>query len=183
MIKNYYINEDLISDLKIDENTELNFYTKNSDLKININVESGVKLVCHIISLLTQPVNYEININHDHDSESDIRLKIITKENGKLNAIINDAVDSHIKGVVINQQSKILAVNQVKSMVKPNLLINSIDAMASHGVSIGNINSDSLYYLMTKGLTREQARIKLIQGFILGPVYDKETYDFFVKEI
>lgn len=182
MNKVYYVTEELDENLEIMENTDFYFYTKDSNLKLNFNVRCGIKLNCHIISLLKQTVDYHINVNHESNSESNLIVKVITEDAGELNAIINDRVAANQDGVILNQQIKILAVNQIMSQVKPNLLIASMDTMASHGVSIGNVSSDSLYYLMTKGLSLEQAKEKLIQGFILGPVYDGKTYDFFIKE-
>jgi len=39
---------------------------------------------------------------------------------------------------------------------------------ASHGVSIHPIRETDIFYLMTRGLTREQAQNSIIDGFLEG---------------
>ena len=38
--------------------------------------------------------------------------------------------------------------------------------MASHGVAMGSLNKDDLFYLMSRGLTVEEASHIVIMGFI-----------------
>tara|TARA_B100000029_G_scaffold170411_1_gene166695 strand:- start:3535 stop:4791 length:1257 start_codon:yes stop_codon:yes gene_type:complete len=49
---------------------------------------------------------------------------------------------------------------------KPELEIYADDVKCSHGSSSGNIDEDSLHYLMTRGLNRQQATELLIKGFL-----------------
>ena len=49
---------------------------------------------------------------------------------------------------------------------KPELEIYADDVKCSHGSSSGNIDQDSLYYLMTRGLCRADATKLLIKGFL-----------------
>ena len=59
-----------------------------------------------------------------------------------------------------------------------DLFIDEYDVMASHGVAIGSINKDDLFYLMSRGLTKEAASNMVIMGLI-EPVLkaiDNEEY-------
>jgi len=49
---------------------------------------------------------------------------------------------------------------------KPELEIYADDVKCSHGSSSGNIDQDSLYYLMTRGLSHADATKLLIKGFL-----------------
>jgi len=49
---------------------------------------------------------------------------------------------------------------------KPELEIYADDVKCSHGSSSGNIDQDSLHYLMTRGLSREDSTKLLIKGFL-----------------
>ena len=49
---------------------------------------------------------------------------------------------------------------------KPELEIYADDVKCSHGSTSGNIDEDSLHYLMTRGLSREEAVKLLIKGFL-----------------
>ena len=49
---------------------------------------------------------------------------------------------------------------------KPELEIYADDVKCSHGSTSGSIDEDSLYYLMTRGLSREESTKLLIKGFL-----------------
>ena len=49
---------------------------------------------------------------------------------------------------------------------KPELEIYADDVKCSHGSSSGNVDQDSLHYLMTRGLTRNDSTKLLIKGFL-----------------
>ena len=49
---------------------------------------------------------------------------------------------------------------------KPELEIYADDVKCSHGSTSGNIDQDSLHYLMTRGLSREDSTKLLIKGFL-----------------
>ena len=69
-----------------------------------------------------------------------------------------------LKGVITSDQA-IVEVN-------PILLIDEFDVKAGHGATIGKIEENQLYYLMSRGLTRTQAEKLIINGF-LKPVIDE----------
>jgi len=56
--------------------------------------------------------------------------------------------------------------------VNPILLIDEFDVKAGHGATIGKIEEESLYYLMSRGLSRVEAEKLIINGF-LKPVIDE----------
>jgi Fe-S cluster assembly protein SufD len=56
--------------------------------------------------------------------------------------------------------------------VNPILLIDEFDVKAGHGATIGKIEEESLYYLMSRGLSRMEAEKLIINGF-LKPVIDE----------
>ena len=49
---------------------------------------------------------------------------------------------------------------------KPELEIYADDVKCSHGSTSGSLDEDSLHYLMTRGLNREEAIRLLIKGFL-----------------
>ena len=49
---------------------------------------------------------------------------------------------------------------------KPELEIYADDVKCSHGSTSGNMDEDSLHYLMTRGLSRENSARLLIKGFL-----------------
>jgi len=49
---------------------------------------------------------------------------------------------------------------------KPELEIYADDVKCSHGSSTGNIDQNSIFYLMSRGLSKEQANKMLVEGFL-----------------
>ena len=54
----------------------------------------------------------------------------------------------------------------------PNLEIEADDVKCSHGATIGELDSDAKFYLMSRGLSRIQAERLVVLGF-LGEVLSK----------
>lgn len=54
----------------------------------------------------------------------------------------------------------------------PTLEIEANDVRCTHGVTVGPIDEEVLYYLMSRGLSREEATRMLVVGFLV-PVIDK----------
>ena len=54
----------------------------------------------------------------------------------------------------------------------PSLKIDANDVKASHGATIGQINDEHMFYLMARGLSREEAEKLIVEGFF-EPVIQK----------
>ncbi len=65
----------------------------------------------------------------------------------------------------------------------PNLEIEADDVKCSHGATVGQLDEDALFYLMSRGLSRERAERLVVTGFLgevlqrlpLGGVVEKVT--------
>ena len=54
----------------------------------------------------------------------------------------------------------------------PSLKIDANDVKASHGATVGQINDEHMFYLMARGLSREEAEKLIVEGFF-EPVIQK----------
>ncbi|MBI3026947.1 Fe-S cluster assembly protein SufD [Candidatus Woesearchaeota archaeon] len=54
----------------------------------------------------------------------------------------------------------------------PSLKIDANDVKASHGATVGQINEEHLFYLMARGLSREEAERLIVDGFF-EPIIQK----------
>ena len=176
--KNYQYN--------IVEDTVIYHFSINSSSKVNIN-------------LLTEGVNlyyYYSNINYDNNS-----FKIdINHKNSKTNSyIINHGVnvfdkklDYFVEGIVpkksidcvCNQDNQIINMNNGKSRICPNLIIDEYTTSASHGAYIGSFSKDKIFYLLSRGISIEEVNRLLLNGFLLSmDSIDISRVDDFIKEI
>jgi len=46
-------------------------------------------------------------------------------------------------------------------------LIDEFDVFAKHGAAIGRINDDELFYLLSRGLTEQNAKKLIVSGYTL----------------
>ncbi len=60
--------------------------------------------------------------------------------------------------IILGQKSQI--------HTKPELIIFTDDVTASHGCTCGALDEDALFYLRTRGLSKEQAELLLIEAFL-----------------
>ena len=49
---------------------------------------------------------------------------------------------------------------------KPSLEIYADDVECSHGATAGNVDENTLYYMMSRGLKKETATRMLVRGFV-----------------
>lgn len=77
------------------------------------------------------------------------------------------------KGVITGEKSKVTT--------KPILLIDEYNVMAYHGATIGKMSDDELFYLMSRGLTKTEAFMLILEGLI-NPIISKLN-DMDKKEI
>ena len=68
------------------------------------------------------------------------------------------------KGIILDDTSSITS--------KPILLIDEYDCFANHGASIGKMSDDSLFYLMSRGLSKDEAFLLILEG-IISPFISK----------
>ncbi len=68
------------------------------------------------------------------------------------------------RGIVMDDNSEVVA--------KPILLIDEFDCFASHGATIGKMSDEDLFYLMSRGLNKNEAFL-LILGGMIKPFIDQ----------
>ena len=107
------------------------------------------------------------SLHYSSLSNCQMRNFVINKNNSITHMNTNGFIEKGTKGVVINQKTKglLLDLNSEIS-ANPLLCISEYDCNASHGASIGAINEEELYYLMSRGLTKESSERLIVQGFI-----------------
>ncbi|WP_310652923.1 SufD family Fe-S cluster assembly protein, partial [Lactobacillus jensenii] len=77
------------------------------------------------------------------------------------------------KGSDAEQESRILMLSQgARGDAYPILLIDDNDVMAGHASSIGRVNPEQLYYLMSRGLDKKMSERVVIRGFF-SPVLEE----------
>ena len=75
-------------------------------------------------------------------------------------------------------------MNDGKSTICPNLLIDNYDVDSNHGAYIGKFSEEKLFYLMSRGINREDSYRLLLESYLINSdSIDVNKIERFVKEI
>jgi len=123
------------------------------------------------VGVENQTQNFTASIvQHGLDTDGNISQRGVMKDNST--AIFNAVGKIEDGGTRSNseQESRILMLSDgARGDANPILLIDEDDVTAGHAASVGRIDPLQMYYLMSRGITEEQAERLIIHGF-LAPV-------------
>ncbi|WP_027091768.1 Fe-S cluster assembly protein SufD [Cohnella thermotolerans] len=103
-------------------------------------------------------------------SESDMVTRAVMKD--EATAIINGVTKIEKGATKANgqQTERVLMLSpKARGDANPILLIDEDDVKAGHAASVGQVNAEQVYYLMSRGISRAEAERLIIYGF-LDPV-------------
>ena len=191
VLKNYSLDVNPTSNIKysfkdidLDKNSHLEYFilSKGSkfakhDINCSLNNEYGSVVLNGIIDL-DKKRHHEIKtvINHNEENCKSYQLiKSILNENSKGVYQGKIYVNSKAQKTDGYQLSRALLLNEnVEFNAKPELEIYADDVKCSHGSTSGNIDENSIFYLMSRGLSHAQSKRLLTNGF-LNEVIEKIT--------
>lgn len=84
------------------------------------------------------------------------------------------------KSSVSKQNAKIIVFDkEAGGTASPILRIDENDVVASHGAVVGQLNSDHMFYLMSRGLSKDNARKLITLGYLkpISVYFNKQTQE------
>ena len=171
-------------DINLEKNSHLEYFilSKGSkfakhDINCSLNDEYGSVVINGIIDL-NDKKHHEIKtiINHNEENCKSYQL---------IKSVLNDGAKGVYQGkIYVNSKAQktdgyqlsraLLLSNEVEFNAKPELEIYADDVKCSHGSTSGNIDENSIFYLMSRGLSYAQSKKLLTNGF-LNEVIEKIT--------
>jgi len=133
-------------------------------------LESFSSCFVNALIFLSNQQHHELktNVNHRHEhckSSQLVKSVLLDKSNGTYQGKIYD--ENNAQKTNGYQLSKALVLSDNSAFnSKPELEIYADDVKCSHGSTIGNIDQNSIFYLMSRGLSKEQANRMLVEGFL-----------------
>ena len=120
---------------------------------------------------LTDNQHHEIRTTINHLTESTKSYQLIKSVLGKDSKAVYQGkilVNSIAQKTDGYQMSKALLLNETSEFnAKPELEIYADDVKCSHGSASGSLDENSIFYLMSRGLSHKQSKELLINGFVL----------------
>lgn len=146
--------------------------------------DEGVRCHCIFFILGQKEESFLAKIESAHISKNS-EIKIYIRS-----ALTDDSI-CNIEGVArVAQEASgsetyfsnhtLLLSSNSSAKTAPNLEINTDDVRAGHAASVGKVDEDSLFYLMSRGLSEKQAKTMLVEGFFeteLGKIDDDQIRD------
>ena len=171
-------------DIYLEKNSHLEYFilSKGSkfskhDINCSLNNEYGSIVLNGIIDLNNEK-HHEIKTEINHNEENCKSYQLIK-------SVLNDKSKGIYQGkIYVNSKAQktdgyqlsraLLLSDEVEFNAKPELEIYADDVKCSHGSTSGNIDENSIFYLMSRGLSYDQSKKLLTNGF-LNEVIEKIT--------
>ena len=130
----------------------------NKDINITVNLNKTKSEITIYNSIIANDnIKVKIRINHNSKNTiSNVYNNGVTKKEGAINFDVTSYVPKNVKGCIVNQDSKIISLNDKNNNeINPILLIDEYDTSARHAAFIGKFNEQELFYLMSRGLDKK----------------------------
>ena len=147
-------------------------YFKN-EINCNLKGEYSSAFINGIFSLKeNQQHEIRSTINHFVENTKSYQLiKSVLGKNSKAAYQGRIFVDSKAQKTDGYQLSKAILLDETSEFnAKPELEIYADDVKCSHGSASGSLNENSIFYLMSRGLSYKESKELLINGFMLEVV-------------
>ena len=164
------INKDKKYNYDIDEDTIIYHYSINSSSKVDINlIKENIKLDYYFNTINYDDNKFSINVNHKNNStHSEVYNHGINMNINKLTFDVTGVVPKEFNKCICNQDNQIINMDNGKSTILPKLLIDNYDVDSNHSAYIGKFKDEYLFYLMSRGISREESYKLLLNGFLIN---------------
>lgn len=127
---------------------------------------SEVKVVAISMGKQIQGIDTRVT-NYGRNTIGHILQHGVILEKSTLTFNGNGHIIKGAKGADAQQESRILMLSEhARGDANPILLIDENDVTAGHAASVGRVDPENLYYLMSRGIPKQEAERLVIRGFL-----------------
>ncbi|SDM14150.1 Fe-S cluster assembly protein SufD [Halogranum gelatinilyticum] len=80
------------------------------------------------------------------------------------------------------RENTLMLSDDSEADASPKLIINNHDTEASHAATVGQVDKEELFYMLSRSIPEEQARNMLVEGFFV-PVLEEISVDEFREDL
>jgi Fe-S cluster assembly protein SufD len=143
---------------------------------------SDTKLIC--VGTGSQNIHVATRAQHiGRASESDMLTRAVMRDEatGIFNGITK--IEKGATDANGQQTERVLMLSpRARGDANPMLLIDEDEVKAGHAASVGQVNREQIYYLMSRGITREDAVKLIVYGF-LSPIIEEIPIESVKKQL
>lgn len=170
----------------IEEDTIIYHFSINSSCDVEINlIKEDVTLYYYYNNINYDDNTFKIKVNHlASNTHSELYNHGVNVRNNKLKYLVDGVVVKEAFKCICNQDNQIINMDNGKSTICPNLLIDNYDVDSNHAAYIGKFKDEILFYMMSRGISLEVANRLLLNGFLINSdSIDKGKIEEFLEEI
>ena len=169
----------------IKEDTIIYHYSINSSSNVDIKLDKDIRLDYYFNTINYDDNKFSINVKHkSNNSHSEVYNHGINMNTNKLTFDVTGIVPKEYSKCICNQDNQIINMDNGKSTILPKLLIDNFDVDSNHAAYIGKFRDEDLFYLMSRGISRDMSYRLLLNGFLLNSdSIELERIKEFVDEI
>ncbi len=184
----YVVDDNENKDYKynIEEDTVIYHFSINGSSNVEINLDKdGVRLDYFYNNINYDDNKFSIKIYHNEsNTHSEIYNHGVNVFCNKLMYYVDGVVPKKSSKCICNQDNQIINMDNGKSMICPNLLIDNYDVDSNHAAYIGKFKDEVMFYMMSRGISREVAYRLLLNGFLINSdSIEKDNIKLFLDEI
>lgn len=172
--------DDINLNIELKDDSELSIYDfnlSNKNTKIVVNQSNNTKMnYVHTFKIDgNYNFDYLVNINGNNNINN-INISGVT--NGNVAISVDGVVKPGVIDNELNENIKILTEGG-KAFVSPMLHVSAKEVVANHNTAISSVREDELFYLMSKGINKNDSISLIEDGYIYGYIkkYNEEFYN------
>jgi Fe-S cluster assembly scaffold protein SufB len=153
-------------------------WTEGSDeVVVNATLEGrGSKLSVLGAIFLSKSDELKVTVNIDHlgeDTTSDTLIKsVLTDESvGNFYGLVKIVKGAKNTNTFFREDALLLS-KQAKAEAIPSLEIDENEVKAGHASTVGPVDEEQVFYLMSRGVTRKDAKRLIVRGYFQS-IYEK----------
>lgn len=173
--------------------------------KLDLNIEKNISIIINDFRIIKNNTDISININensnitynHSFINEDKYILNVNTNykgENCKINFNIHgitlsgnttikfDGILNENKNNSLLENIRLINLSDATGIIIPNILVENNEVEANHKASIGSISHKELNYLMSKGISKKEAKGLILTGFLIT-IIDSDDITTQIKEL
>ncbi len=151
------------------------FSNGSGKFEINVNLSEGASCKWNLSSLSKNNDRKVFSTSCFHKEKISNSLMSnygICQDNSRLTFTGVSSIEKYAVKSNTRQEAKIIVFDQgADGKCSPVLKIDENDVIASHGATVGKLNDSHLFYLMSRGLSEEEAKRLITLGY-LKPVVE-----------
>lgn len=170
----------------IEKDTIIYHFSINSSSEVELNlVKEDVSVYYYYNNINYDDNKFRIKVNHlCSKTHSEIFNHGVNVFTNKLMYYVDGIVPKNSDKCICNQDNQIINMDNGKSTICPNLLIDNYDVDSNHAAYIGKFKDEVMFYMMSRGIKREVAYRLLLQGFLINSdSIEKDKIKLFLDEI